>query len=119
MFTRPRAAVCNVAYQQMCGALLPRRERQRPRRNGRDTAELASPLRRVIASRPRTLRSCAAARRARTGSSWKHAVQLPEIAVIKEPANHARWHLAFALLVKPMPGRELRPPIGAGQRGLQ
>jgi hypothetical protein len=43
-------------------------------------------------------------------------VQFPEIAVIQEPPDHVRRNLVCALLVKPVPGRELKTAIGAGRR---
>jgi hypothetical protein len=44
---------------------------------------------------------------------------LLEIAVIEKPADHVRRDLACALQIKLVPGRELKPAIGTGQRSLQ
>jgi hypothetical protein len=46
-------------------------------------------------------------------------MQLLEIAVIKEPANHVRWDLACAFLVKLVARLEVETAIGAGQRSLK
>jgi hypothetical protein len=41
----------------------------------------------------------------------QHPVQLPQLIVIKKPADHVRRDLACALRVKLVPGRELEQPI--------
>ena len=38
---------------------------------------------------------------------------------VEQPADHLRWDLACALLVKLMPGGELELTIGARQRSLE
>jgi hypothetical protein len=46
-------------------------------------------------------------------------VQLPQIAVVEQPARHIRGDLACAVLIKLMPGRELEPIVGTRQRSLE
>jgi hypothetical protein len=46
-------------------------------------------------------------------------VRLPQIAVVEKTTHHVRRDLACALLVKPVPGHELKLSIGAGQRSLE
>jgi hypothetical protein len=46
-------------------------------------------------------------------------VQLPEIAIIEEPASHIRRDLLGGTLVKLMPGHEIEFSIGAGQRSFK
>jgi hypothetical protein len=46
-------------------------------------------------------------------------VQLPKIALVEKPTDHVRRDLACALQIKLVPGRELKPSIGACQRSLE
>src|SRR5713101_8208267 len=41
----------------------------------------------------------------------EHPGELPQLAIIKQPAQHVRWDLKRALLVKLMAGREFEPII--------
>jgi hypothetical protein len=49
----------------------------------------------------------------------EHPVKPPKIAVIDKRADHVLRDLACALLIKPVPGRELKTAIGASQRSLE
>jgi hypothetical protein len=46
-------------------------------------------------------------------------MQLPKIAVIQEPPDHARGNLACTLRLKLVPGHELKIAVGAGQCSLE
>jgi hypothetical protein len=49
----------------------------------------------------------------------QHVLQLLEIAVIEKPAHHVRRNLACALLVKLVPGHEIKTAIGTGKWSLE
>jgi hypothetical protein len=49
----------------------------------------------------------------------QHPVQLPQITVIEQPADHVRRDHLGADRVELVPGQELQPTIGARQRNLE
>jgi hypothetical protein len=66
-----------------------------------------------------TLRFVAVRRRTRRLLLDEHPVQLPEIAVIKKPADYVCRDLACALLVKPVRGQAGGPVLSPPVQGLK